>query len=518
MNAVQDWMRSRVAAWSLACMVFFIPGTLRASWVIPTSVEAYLADADFIGVVRCAQAGGIVAEYEVVEALKGDASLRSMRIEIVSSYEYDEIPIALVGECFLVLTRTKEPAVSDRPPTVPHVGESPLALRGIAADQRMLAACRLRVEEGDVLEIGDWKGPFHAFRDLATRFLALPPEEQELHRLRTMIAVRLTGIGELDDLIQLVEADSLEDFFDRARMIATKSRTNATFFGQRLGLSCGRASYRLNRSRIPEVFAVDANRKNDFERVLLAILISNWGQADTIPSEPPAPSDEADGEADGPTLQRGLGCPVDEPEFDQAFATAIRFQPEIVVDWLLRFDHEIDRPYSASIAYRLISHFAIRVERDRAKHFARLLEAKDPFIRAGAAIYLAFEDEEAGRRALLHAMQLPGEAGGWAALAVASRGNRDGITQAIDRLSRSSGYPSTQQVHRASTQRLLVLLSNSAAAAGVAFPIARTEEFDRLFFEDRESFEKLKAWWGAHSEVICPHDPWFAELAAQKID
>ncbi|HEV3165735.1 MAG TPA: hypothetical protein VGZ22_17030, partial [Isosphaeraceae bacterium] len=66
--------------------------------------------------------------------------------------------------------------------------------------------------------------------------------------------------------------------------------------------------------------------------------------------------------------------------------------------------------------YTLGSFFAWRCGKDRRKHLASQSEARDPFIRVAGAVYLCFEDIEAGTAALKRTTAVEGDPGAWAAL------------------------------------------------------------------------------------------------------
>ena len=66
--------------------------------------------ADFVGVVECEQAGGIVAEYKVIESWKGPKPGTRMSIRVAVNYWEPQFPIALCGERYYVTAYKETPS------------------------------------------------------------------------------------------------------------------------------------------------------------------------------------------------------------------------------------------------------------------------------------------------------------------------------------------------------------------------------------------------------------------------
>ena len=162
------------------------------------------------------------------------------------------------------------------------------------------------------------------------------------------------------------------------------------------------------------------------------------------------------------------------------------------------------------------SYFAWRCGADRKKHLAALSGAKEPLVRVAGAVYLCYEDAEAGTAALNKLTALEGGAGVWAALTLARRGNKTAVPRALevfrdlpkeqkDELGGMAGVP-----HRNLQKRVLVLLSNSAQAGAVPQPVLPEDE-------DKQH-DALTKWWKQHAEKVTPQDPWLKLLEKQKVD
>jgi hypothetical protein len=222
----------------------------------------------------------------------------------------------------------------------------------------------------------------------------------------------------------------------------------------------------------------------------------------------------------------------DENEAERAwFAYRIlcRYAPDIFSDKLITQDPKTpkwrweDGPYADGLeGYRSATRFAKHCG-DQSAQFKKLLKAKDPYIRTVGAVYLSFEDHEAGMIALRECAELPGGAGAWAALNLVRRGEKEAMPRALQLLDR----PSNKEMYRAFNKedaatvpqgnlekRLFVLIANSCNKSGI--PLPNDFNWDGQFIDP--NYTKLVHWWEGHHDQVTIYDPWFEELAAQKID
>ena len=80
---------------------------LTALWGQATTIDPQLwqqmaVSCDFAGVIECTFAGGIVAEYKVVDSWKGPAHTEPIHIQVAVNYWEPQFPMTLVGEQYLV--------------------------------------------------------------------------------------------------------------------------------------------------------------------------------------------------------------------------------------------------------------------------------------------------------------------------------------------------------------------------------------------------------------------------------
>ena len=155
--------------------------------------------------------------------------------------------------------------------------------------------------------------------------------------------------------------------------------------------------------------------------------------------------------------------------FGEAFEILTRHDPGPVVEFLVAWMNPNQDWRDKDRGYALGSKFAWRCGKDRQKHLAALAGAKDPFIRVAGAVYLCFDDTEAGTAALKRMTKVNDDAGAWAALTLASRGHKDAVPRALEALRepRSADPRSLggmADVPHRNLQKRIVLLSNSARA------------------------------------------------------
>jgi hypothetical protein len=197
----------------------------------------------------------------------------------------------------------------------------------------------------------------------------------------------------------------------------------------------------------------------------------------------------------------------------------LMYEPSALLPELLNWTRpEGKRPTQdgAYAAYRDASYFAWKCGRDRPQHLKQLLTAREPVIRVAGAVYLCFEDEKLGLKELAKLTGLEGEAGAWAALTLARRGNRSAVPRVLDLFKDPKGEqvgPKRARVSQWQWQlrlRAVALLSNSAHQSGVAFPTVTADTTG--------NFDTLQRWWQQNADRVTLHDPWLAFLARQKID
>ena len=176
---------------------------------------------------------------------------------------------------------------------------------------------------------------------------------------------------------------------------------------------------------------------------------------------------------------------------------------------------------SQHFGYLLGSAFGHLCAIDRVKHLKALLSAKDSWIRTSAAVYLRFDEQKEGEGALRKMAMIEGDAGAWAAIVLASRGDKAAMARAIDVM--SSPHEGTVLTGpRGNLQkRLRVLLSNAAEASGVPPPPSSPKEYPEWsehVLIQKQWHQALINWWNEYQGKIILSDPWTKHLDEQKVD
>jgi hypothetical protein len=512
-------MRTAVRAFScgLVALALFWPQRTLATTIDPLLFEELVLGADFVGVVECTQAGGVVAGYRVVESWKGPKVGTEITIRPAVNYWEPQFPLALCGERYFVTAYKEAPS---RVISTTSGGGVPLWWRQIPADYRLpLFQGRRRLEPEE--EKG---AEFQKTRKDAQALLALKPAEQEAALLKAVIEKDLLGgrwIGGEEDAEKtkelrerLVKIAGAEDLVGELLRLAGDDPKK---WSVRVSIVLGKAGGAVTLARLEQVPADKSPWEKD-EFTDLVTRLKRRQNTDPAPprkAEPPA-KDEPPSAEKLAQLRAALKEGEKSEDFGDAFELLTRHDPGAVAGYLIAWVNPNKDWRDTDRGYVFGSYFAWRCGQDRAKHLAALSGAKDPYVRVAGAVYLCYEDAEAGTAALKKLTPLEGDPGVWAALTLARRGDRTAVPRALevfrdlpaeqkDKLGGMAGVP-----HRNLQKRVLVLLSNSARAGGVPQPALPENEEKRL--------DALLKWWKQHAEKITPQDPWLKLLEKQKVD
>jgi hypothetical protein len=491
---------------------------VSATTIDPLLFEELVLGADFIGIVDCEQAGGIVARYRIIESWKGPRAGSEISIRVAVNYWEPQFPIALCGERYFVTAYKEAPW---RVMSTTSGAPVPLWWRKIPADYQ------LPLFQGrQLLPAGADKSPEFdkQTRKAAQALLALKPPEQEAALLKAVVKADLLGkkwrdgepdeaktreLGEriaklaaagsiVDEVLRLAKA-SPEKWAVRARIVLRKAgRTTAL---ERLG--------KLSADRSPW-------EKPELDELVKAIR-QRCGliEGDQPPKARSTEEEKPPTEASRMKLRKTLAAGDEAEGFGEAIEILTRYDPSPVAEYLVAWTNPAKTWRDADMGYVLGSYFAWRCGKDRQKCLSTLLLAKDPFIRVAGAVYLCFEDAEAGPAALKGLFALEGDPGVWAALTLARRGRKDAVPRALEVFrtppegqSNASGIAGVP--HRNLQKRLLVLLSNAAHGGNVRQPVLPEEEKQQMSY--------LVKWWKQYGDKAILRDPWFKILESQKVD
>jgi hypothetical protein len=490
--------------------------TASATTIDPLLFEELVLGADFVGIVECEQAGGIVAAYRVIESWKGPKPGTRINIRVAVNYWEPQFPITLCGERYFV-TAFKEPP--SRVMSTTSGGPVPLWWRKIPADYG------LPLFQGrNLLAPGEENGAtFQKTRKAAQDLLALKPVDREATLLTAVIEKELSGRnrdeGEPHRMeskaiqARLAKMTTVETLVAELVRIASEQPQDLGPITLNVLMKAGGAVTLASVSRLPSdrlpwskeefAFLVKAiNRRLD-------VKAASDEPEELGPERTPSAPELEDLRQ---TLRRG----AEDRGFGAAITTLTRHDPISVVQFLVTWRNPSRGWLDQDRGYALGSYFACRCGKDRRKHLASLATADDPYIRVAGAVYLCFEDTEAGTKALERTTTLDGDAGVWAALTLARRGHKGAVPRALEVFRIHEPYSRMPMgtmggvPHGNLQKRVLVLLSNSAWASGVPQPVPPGQQ--------QPSFATLHAWWEQHNDRLRINDPWLGTLEQQKVD
>jgi hypothetical protein len=514
--------------------------TRATSYILPTCEES-ATTSEFVGVVECIVAGGIVARYRVIDSWKGAPIGTEFNIaQHVDPYG-PQFPVSLVGERSLVFA---EKSPSYRLSSFSGGGATPLWWRKIPTDLRCFSVVPIKEPMGRYLSIymGFRGGGLAQFKAEVTSFLGADSEGQEM---RLMLAAARKNLhlpdptepsdkGNEQD-IKLYEwlsgAKDIEELWQRILERATQlnpppipktAEEIKADSHKRILLEMISSGGRERCKALLELADVSTLPwdKKELDRAASYIRRSlSRAEGRIIPSQdseqnkPPATAEQI------AKAESALSKPWDG-ETGKAFELLCHHSPGSLVPFLNGWQPTKDRR-NQQFGYTLGSVFGHLCASDRIKHLSSLLAANDDWIKVSAAVYLCFDDAKAGKEALSKLLSLQADAGAWAAIVLASRGEKAGIPRALEVMA-TPDDPSIFSINHHNLQlRLRVLLSNVASASGVSQPPGPSKEYadgsERAII-NQQWHESLSEWWDVNRDKIKLADPWAKFLDEQKVD
>lgn len=508
---------------TFVAVALFVCAPAHSLSIDPSTWQEIVHYSDLVAIVECVTAGIIVAEYEIIEVWKGDASvgdeIRLLEIPTV----YDGIPFALIGDRALIAGhyRSGEPDRRGMRSSLGHGMAYPLFARDIAFDYQLPlyeGIVHLPVAEGRPAGFGQFEGDsIEEFKRAVTAFLASP--NQELLVLRSQVTkyllIDLNPIESREPHFVNMQnktdgAETVEELVDTLLEFAREARPS--FRNQVVtNIIRGRATPAVARyilSLPPESIPVEENHRDDFFTRMREVL-------NPPPFEPGPPYVPPD---DYVAARREALNDVDAPfnDFLEAIHLFLDDETDRVQDALLKWRNPDERYTDAG--YVVGSLFTIYCPNQCASRFRALLQANDEWVRVAAAVYLTFEDEAAGLEQLEAFSALKSGAGAWAVLNRLRRGDKQAMPRMLDFLTEPYETVTMYGTHHDSLlRRFAVLMSNSAAHSDLPQP----PPFRPSFGEPQAPAgyrQAIQTWWNQHNEALTLHDPWLDELRAQKVD
>jgi hypothetical protein len=487
----------------------------RATTIDPLSWKEMVVGADFIGIVECTVAGGMVAKYRVVDAWKGAENGQEVSIAIAVNVWEPQFPVSLRGERKLVVGY-KSPPFTMRSHT--SFGPVPLWWRRIPSDFRTpLFQGVYGVPEGPAtrkLEL-EWEQRTSAeLKQEVTDLLALSPEKREGVMLNYLIERRFPdeakdGDKELQKALEafwetMKKKPDDQGVIDALVKFGREGGTRASYMVETIFERGGGALSLKSLESLPPKqgpWREEWQRTNMLEKL----------RGQETPDEPARAAPKAPGEKELSKFRKVLKKPDSQQDgsFHEAFSALTEHDPAAVAAFLVNWENKGTDWQDKEMGYQLGSYFGHECGKDRRENLAKLLGAKDNWIRVAGAVYLTFEDREAGLAELRKLQSLPDDPGAWAALNLARRGEKASIPRLLEVLKGSDEGGMGEVAHRNLGRRVPVLFSNSAAKSGVPLPTYHAGEGAYDYYQD---------WWKKHGEKVTLHDAWLAFSEEQKVD
>jgi hypothetical protein len=509
-----------------------MPKTAGATTIDPLTWEQMAEGADFVGIVECITAGGIVARYRVVESWKGPAAGTEFHLQEPPNYWGPQYPITLCGERLLVMAYKSAPL---RIMSTTSGSPVPLWWRRFPSDYEtplFQGRWRLYSDREDLREFGRTVDEAEEVAKLVREFLAKEAREREF---RVLHSVARKTFGDLKTYQKPAATNRLLDGGVESTIVHGLAETeDVDAF----------VKYLMDKGKADKQFAMLAARilEEGGGRGTLAILKTAdpdaWGEhaghlaeaGQEIQSRLQGDADAAGGEAETEPTREVVSeerlkaarealekTPWSEEGYEAMHLLTVH-APEVVADKLLTWRPAAKKYGNEYESYSVGSVFCFVCGKDREAQFRKLLKAEMPYIRVAAAVYLCFENAEAGKQALKELCAVPDDPGAWAALTLVRRGDKAAMKRALEVLNpEKESNMNFQGV-------LLTVLSNSAKSSGVEQP-PRLEDYLAEDAPEAEVMEKLgryfeavKVWWAKHEEVMTLRDPWMEVLEKQKVD
>jgi hypothetical protein len=513
-------------------LLFSVARPVQATIIDLILFEQLVLTADVVAIVECDTAGGIVARYKVIESFKGPEVGSLVLIKEPSDFwSPRHFPPTLCGKRFLV-TAFKAPPSNLISTT--SGGPVPLWWRQFPID------FRTPLYQG-------WTALPHDFQKdkecqallrYTKVFLAMKSAEQEFVLLRAAVDryfLRLRDAFPVLDVAENKPKDAataaLAKKFDGFKTVGeildelisqdgrNKKEEEQESCTYRVMLHGGMAATKAYLEKVPaDKLPFGKDRLVDVREEIEARLKSP--DAKRL-----APRDDT-GISRNPTdaqlqeWRQALLGQRDSAKWGVAFVNLTHHSPEVVVEYLRQWTEASDgkRRGDPDPGYGLGSYFGWRCVKDRAKNLAALADAKDPWIRVAAAVYLCFDAKDAAVAALKRLTAVEGPPGAWAALTLVRRGDKEAVTRALDLIPTKKQLENTDTILKDRKDRtrqtladhLLTVLSNAAQAGNapqIEFPVERA-----LAFED------VDRWWQQIRDRAVLGDPWMGILEKQKID
>lgn len=521
--------RSNICIWALLLVSMLRPSALHAMSFAHSTWEELVLKSDFVGVVECIQAGGIVARYRVIENWTGPEPETGVHINIrmAVSPNGPHFPSALVGERYLVIAFKDRNLSKEK--NLTQAGFSPFMFRSLPSDFSLSFQGTIEDPENHNHTFFDSQAKdMETFRAEVQKLLGMDEPEREAALLRARAEIHLFGLRSRYGFRRGRESrlnasqKSLAELLENAQtadevlnlLLNTPLKVDSVNWDHQRALANvlleagGKQTLKWIRDPKASITMLDGARLYGIMRKLDSNLNPDSNETDRCCGKEVIPDDPSQ------IYSEAFAAGPEQHNWSNAFAYFAIHDPQRVADWLR--DRQSSGPDSWGNweVYCYVSYYGWRCEKDRVAMLSDLADrASNDYVRVAAAVYLTFDDEEAGKKRLRELMKLDGDPGVWAALTLARRGDKSSMPRALKVLL-THGKRDRAFNHEGLLNRVWVLLSNSCSASGVPFPNIPADEYEAM---DNPGDDPL-VWWEANRDKITLYDPWLPMLIEQKVD
>lgn len=523
------------------CLAFiiFISFQTLATKVDPRTWAQLSLSADFIGIIECTKSGGIVAEYQVIQTIKGLENTGDLiRLRMATDYWGGHFPTALVGERYLI-TGFKENAPIGLISTSSG-GSVPLWARDLPYDYR------LPLSSGIMVLSPNRKGTPFSFSDSHLKFywgmneetgaellvkniqglLAATPEEQDLFILK-----ELYKKYEIDEYRSYVGEPVIFNKYQWLEQV--KGYQDATELVNYIWNISGRLNILEQGPYSDETAQVVYDLISSVDQEEYQLKYYNFRNPNqTINNEEnkalnlPAITNLDIQQAEQNFKQYLKSSKWQETDlWYDAFDVLAVEKPDIIVDYLLQYSNTGKEWQDRDDGYLLASRLLIKGSPLSTNLIKSLRSAKSDQVRVASIVYLALNNPLVGVSELenLHHLkdleQLSPDMKLWLSLNLVRHGNKKAVGDFFETIifSYANSFDRLADGHMRyflsnMFNRMQVLLSNSAAISGVPQPPLYANSVLEYNSSHRDTLTPLINWWKDNESKIILSDVWMKEL------
>ena len=526
-------------------LLIFISCHSMATKVDPRTWAQLALSADFVGIIECTKAGGIVAEYRVIETIKGSESPGdSLRVRMAIDYWGAHFPTALVGEKY-VITGFKNHAPIGLISTSSG-GSVPLWARQLPYDYNLPLSSGMKLisqeRAGSPFSASNYHLNFYWAAEEASgvelliknikSLLSATPEQQDLFILK-----ELYKKYQINEYKEYVNQPTMFNKYQWLKQV--EEHQNPTQL----------VNYIWNMSE--NLTILQQGPYSDETAQVIFDLVSSLDQ-DKYQLKyyyfrnPKQTVDTVKNDVDNAYEIERLDIRQAALDFKQysksstwqetdlwyeAFDRLAVEKPEIIVEYLLRYSNTGQEWQDRDDEYLLASRLLIKGSKLPSRLIKLLGAAKSDQVRVTSLVYLALNNPSVGVAELENLYnlrdieQLSADMKLWLSLNLARHGHKEAVEVFFETIifSYANSLDRMADGHMRfflsnMFNRMQVLLSNSATMSGIAKPPSYYSNALAYNSSHIETLTPLVNWWKSNSTNITLYDVWMSELREKGVE